>query len=869
MKPLLLIMHAFGAYADEQTIDFSLLQEKTFFLIHGPTGSGKTTILDAIAFALYGVASGDLRDNKNLRSDYAPPSLKTQVEFTFLSGQQKYEVLRSPEQEIFKTRGEGTRKYPASAVLYQINEDGKTIMASGTTDVTREIESLLGFKSDQFRQIVVLPQGEFRRFLLADSKERKGILEILFKTNLYRQIEEKLNERKKNLEDNYKELKSQKLFLLETAGCESLEQLALFLQELEAQMSAKQQELQVSQQAFQLAQEQHNTAKALAAAFTEFTEAQQQVTQLQIQQLLMDDNRLTLAQAEKAALIEPYYNSCLKLNQKLKVLQKQQQHLALTLTTKRQANLDLQAELQKYLPEEITLDNTSATNKLQDFLAQLLTEQEYYKSTLKIFSTQADLSQKLSKTNQEVQSLQLAFTSAEKALQTAETTLHNAQIAELNFLAGRLAHELEAGKPCPVCGALEHPHPAQNEAENVTTKKLEQEVKLAHQNVLSANSKLTTAQARKQEQQLQFENLTTELQTLPFPNLETLETHLKVQEQKITALRQLQQRLDNLRLELSTTEVELQSHLKQLQETESEFANSRDEYKTKLTEGNFVEQTDFLKAKRTTDDITHLKELIAKFEQELAGAITRLVRAETVIQNKKPPNLILWAETEQKAQQHKDELNKSLTILQVTHTNRQDLHKKLLINEQSMQRIEDAYLTAVSLAQTATGNNSRKLSFSAFVLQAILDDVLQAANLRLTQMSRGRYNLSRIAEVIDARKENGLNLEVMDSFTGLSRPVSTLSGGEIFLASLSLALGLSDVVQAYAGGIKLDTILVDEGFGSLDSEALDMAIKTLTDLQKGGRLVGIISHVSELRERISTRLEITPGTRGSSAKFYI
>lgn len=186
-----------------------------------------------------------------------------------------------------------------------------------------------------------------------------------------------------------------------------------------------------------------------------------------------------------------------------------------------------------------------------------------------------------------------------------------------------------------------------------------------------------------------------------------------------------------------------------------------------------------------------------------------------------------------------------------------------------MGALQEAYQTAASLAETARGNNPSRLTFSAFVLQAILDDVLQAANLRLTSMSRGRYSLSRTGDVLDARRENGLNIEVTDSFTGVARPVKTLSGGELFLASLSLALGLSDVVQAYAGGIRLDTILVDEGFGTLDSEALDMAIRTLTDLQKGGRLVGIISHVSELRERITARLEVIPGQRGSKAVFHV
>ena len=186
-----------------------------------------------------------------------------------------------------------------------------------------------------------------------------------------------------------------------------------------------------------------------------------------------------------------------------------------------------------------------------------------------------------------------------------------------------------------------------------------------------------------------------------------------------------------------------------------------------------------------------------------------------------------------------------------------------------MAALDEAYQTSALLAETAKGNNAARISLSAFVLQSILDDVLLAANVRLETMSSGRYLLRRSEVLGDARKKSGLNLEVNDAYTGVARPVKTLSGGEIFLASLALALGLTDVVQSYAGGLRLDTILVDEGFGSLDPEALDAALAALTDLQANGRLVGIISHVAELEERIPTRLEIIPGEHGSRAEWRI
>ena len=231
MKPLQLTMRAFGAYAGEQIIDFTLLGDKNFFLIHGPTGSGKTTILDAISFALYGSASGDLRESKNLRSDYAPAEQKTEVEFTFKSGEYIYQVLRAPEQELKKQRGEGTRKVPAAAALFKILTDGsKEPLAAKSDEVTKKITELIGFKAEQFRQIVLLPQGEFRRFLIAESKDRKSILETIFKTELYRRIEALLAEHSTAIDNDYKALKQQQQFILNSTECENNDQLLADIQ---------------------------------------------------------------------------------------------------------------------------------------------------------------------------------------------------------------------------------------------------------------------------------------------------------------------------------------------------------------------------------------------------------------------------------------------------------------------------------------------------------------------------------------------------------------------------------------------------------------------------------------------------------------
>lgn len=774
MKPLQLTMRAFGAYADEQTIDFTLLGDKNFFLIHGPTGSGKTTILDAISFALYGSASGDLRESKSLRSDYAPAEQKTEVEFTFKSGEHIYQVLRAPEQELKKQRGEGTRKVPAAAALFKLLSDGsKDPLAAKSDEVTKKVTEIIGFKAEQFRQIVLLPQGEFRRFLIAESKDRKAILETIFKTELYRRIETLLAERSSTIDNNYQTLKQQRQFILDSTECADSEQLDASIQLLWQRQNEETAALQTADARLTAAKLQLQQAQQLHNAFTEAAAAQAALLTLTEQRSAVAAVKTEAAQAEKAALLEEIYNSTLRAHKHNQECQTAAQNaLQATLNTKN----DLQ-ELHRQLSEQ-----------LQQLDGQAVT-------------TAADLNKALELLNQRI--LQLHSEAAKLSGVTAELE--------------RLAAALADNEPCPVCGSLQHPHPAT--------------VSAAQRTDLQRQTQIISNQTR--------------------------------------ALQQLQQQYQQTQLQLAGCEATQKSSQTAAEAAMQEFSALRQHFKERLEASDFDSQAAFLAAMRTEARRQQLQQTIAAYEQNLAAATDRLQRAQNAIDGKTAPELTACQDAEQQADALYRQLTAQTAVTAKELTDLQTAQLRLQELEKQMGALQEAYQTAASLAETARGNNPSRLTFSAFVLQAILDDVLQAANLRLTSMSRGRYSLSRTGDVLDARRENGLNIEVTDSFTGVARPVKTLSGGELFLASLSLALGLSDVVQAYAGGIRLDTILVDEGFGTLDSEALDMAIRTLTDLQKGGRLVGIISHVSELRERITARLEVIPGQRGSKAVFHV
>ena len=638
---------------------------------------------------------------------------------------------------------------------------------------TKKITELIGFKAEQFRQIVLLPQGEFRRFLIAESKDRKAILETIFKTELYRRIEALLAERSTAIDNDYKALKQQQQFILNSTECENNDQLLadiqIFLQRQKEETAALQTasaQLAAAKLQLQQAQELHN-------AFAEATAARTAFLTLTEQRSAVETAKTEAAQADKAALLEEIYNSTLRAH-------KHNQECLSAEQSAQQATAAAQAKLQEL------------QQKLSEQLQQL--DGQSLKNT-------ANLDKALELLNQRI--LQLHSEAAKLSGVTSELE--------------RLAAALVDNEPCPVCGALQHPHPA------------------------------TITAAQKSELQLKTQTITRQVQSLQL----------------------LQQSYQQAQLHLAGCEATLKANQAASVNAAKEFSALREHFKERLDASDFESQTAFLAALRTESTRKQLQQTIAAYEQTLAAATDRLQRAQNAVNGKTEPELSACKAAEQQA----DALYRQLTAqTAVTAKELSDLQKaqlQLQELEKKMGTLQDAYQTAASLAETARGNNPSRLTFSAFVLQAILDDVLQAANLRLTSMSRGRYSLSRTGDVLDARRENGLNIEVTDSFTGVARPVKTLSGGELFLASLSLALGLSDVVQAYAGGIRLDTILVDEGFGTLDSEALDMAIRTLTDLQKGGRLVGIISHVSELRERISARLEVIPGQRGSTAVFHV
>ena len=399
----------------------------------------------------------------------------------------------------------------------------------------------------------------------------------------------------------------------------------------------------------------------------------------------------------------------------------------------------------------------------------------------------------------------------------SDLTVRTAGLSAIDKELIRLAQSLKEGEPCPVCGSCTHPHPATIEAEH-----------------------------RKQ-----------------------LQAEIQAKQKTIRFLQERQQKLQSAQQQ----DVAAQSQLIAIQNTLNNMTKEQEKtaeaLKNAFTTSSFAKWEDFILAKRDLSQLTALQENLSRYTKRKAVAEDRLNRACAAVSGQILPDLTVLETAFKTSSEQRDQVLRQTARLEKEI---QDLKKaELALTELQgkQKKAEETYQSAAYLSQYAKGENPHKLSLSSYVLQTFLDDVLLQTNEHLRTMSRNRYLLQRSHEIRDARKKSGLDLEINDAYTGQDRSVKTLSGGETFLASLALSLGLTDVVQSYTGGIRLDTIFIDEGFGTLDPESLDAALNALTELQANGRLVGIISHVAELQDRINVRLEIHPGENGSTAIWRV
>lgn len=1020
MRPLKLHISAFGPYAGTQMVDFGELGSRSLFLIHGPTGAGKTSILDAMCFALYGDTSGAQRDGRQMRSDHADLSVSTEIIFDFALGTEVYRIKRSPEQEKPKKRGGGATVMRAEAVLWKRtgaagHDDEGKVIASGWSSVTEAVEKILGFKSSQFRQVVILPQGDFRRLLTADSRERQVILETLFRAEFFRRIEEALKASAKNLQNNIQRVAEQRKWVLQEARADTASELEERLNKDKEEIKVIAESVEKSRKDVKEARDRLNAGLQSREKLKEKSDAENALRELESKYQETELKRVEAANGRKALSLADAENL---LKTRIKEASDAETNLNLRKSRlnhaeelKKASEKKLSDEKEKEGLRETAFNETARLDGLTEKVALLSeartkageSEKQYSKALTgrdgakgKLSGIQHDIEIK-GKEYQEAlvraagaPAMEALYREAEKAnvkrkslealrgefKETLESlnrehnsykqaeSVYSGAREELNLLqeawsrgqAAILARGLHEGMPCPVCGSAEHPAPAGSE-ELIPS---EEDIKIKRQALVDLESARDTARGifnetvnKKTAIESKVQGLEQELgdrakaeaSALLAAEKEAREKwagakqaagtvqvlaegieELKSKEQTVRhQLEELEYTLQKAKSTLESAQAIVQEReasipeglrdLKVLQAVQKGAREKRDRlfeayekarkgaeeaaqaligaetafnegytalqtaagradkekqaFNSRMEEAGFKNQTEYEAAKRTGEEIQKLENQIKYFDERLRAVRERLTRAVQAAMDLTDPDLEKLTCALEEAETIRDQAFKREEQLKQQINQEEGWLKKLQEIEADMKGMESRYAVLGHLSDMANGKNPFGLTFQRFVLGALLDDVLVAATNRLQLMSRGRYHLHRTLDRSRSNAAGGLELEVFDTYTGAARGVATLSGGETFLASLSLALGLAEVVQSYSGGIHLDTIFVDEGFGTLDAESLDFAMRALIDLQKGGRLVGIISHVSELRERIDARLEIKAGERGSTASFEL
>ena len=1017
MRPELLKLAAFGPYAGELTLDFAQLAGNDFFLIHGPTGAGKTSIFDAICFALYGDASSEVRTAGMLRSAGAAPEVLTYVELTFTLGEEHWRIHRIPAQLRASKRGQGLVKQKHEAVLTRLGTDGEVVETiSDLSVVQQRIRNLLGLEIDQFRQVVLLPQGEFRKFLMANTSDRRDIMKVLFDTGLYERIERQLKAQADALQKEYHDAKQQLQVYLEKAGKEA--DVAAF----QTQLQAKEQTVQTLAARTQALTEAQEAARA---ALTAGEQAHAQLQKVAAARTQLDASRATLqkdagrkarlAQADKAAQLSDAHVQLQAAQQEAATQARQEQALVaagqnakarLAAATQAQAKAQADESQRAHMREQLTqltgmqpaAEAWQATvkqaetaekqaaaaqaqaKKVETQLAQTDAEITKLAAELEPLRQQAatapvaqlQLTQLQEEQKRAVQAAQLAkqlqqaqkaqteaaeaLTQAQQARGQAERQI--AQMRELDHLgrAAQLAQTLADGQPCPVCGATSHPHLAVASDKLPTPEEMEQAEQQVKERQQAEQRAQETAQRQAQDVsklQGQQENLGT------VRALDAIATDIQKAQQQVQqaaqaerGLQQRQQRqaeLEQAREQQQTQVTQCQQaaqaaattaaeakarreeqaahlpeayrepgalarQLKQLQSqceqaeqqakaadteyhaAQADYEGRQGEYKTlhaarlaaqekagkqeeaftaRCQQAGFAALADWQAAIagdwQRAEYREQVRQELLQHQQAVHTAQAMLREAEQAAAGVTPPDVAaLRAAANQAEQAFMQQQRELAAAQQELHTWQRDAAEMQRLTARS-DELTAQYQVVNGLAELARGQDSAsgKVSLQSYVLHALLHDVMEAANQRLTRMTRGRY-LLQYGERESGSQQGGLDMAIFDNDSGEARPMATLSGGESFLASLALALGLADTVQRNTGGVRLDTMFIDEGFGTLDEETLDVAMRALFDLQKSGRLIGIISHVAELKSLIPARLEVTrTRTGGSTAHFAL
>lgn len=1020
MRPLNLSLAAFGPYARTQELPFNALGEHALFLIHGPTGSGKSSLLDAICYALYGESSGGDRKGEDLRSHHAEPQTPTEVAFSFCIGTKAYRVTRRPAYERPAKHGPGMTKERVYARLERLTtvdatSDAGAVLATSPGDVSEQVRELLGFECEQFRQVAMLPQGRFEQFLLARSGDREDILRALFETSRYVQVEERLDLEAKRMQETVRNLRAERDGLLKPFEVSSAAELREQHATIDARHAALIVELGQALTRREQAREALQAGKEAARLLAAHQDARSRLDAVLSPGAIMAEVRLQVDQGERAARLDDLAESVAVRQREAASAREQleaaeRQH-AEALAGQAAASQALAAEDARAKERAIATQAVEAAERIRELaqdaaslrkqlveadgrLSQIedehtvdvrqLEELRTRTPSLEEAVTTAVLAEaRLDGLRRQIAQLQdrqrqLEALHAREAEQTAALTTHTSAREKLadaeqryhqeelvltelqqQWVAGqaaRLATELMPDHPCPVCGALDHPAPAHTTAVLVDDAALE----AARRRLDQARKAWDIARAAELELRTRLAALasqlaadraalgddgTTDLIALGGELLATRET-LRQTEQTATtraareramqehhdsiatlersssatsaALDEQRRMAEQLRTLLADRDRHIppdrrdptlahraaeaaRDHARALQEAFTQaqrnqtqaqqavdqatmlvqeratvaeqaraaMAESETMFASRMAQLGFADTELYQAARRDKRDLARLQERLKAFDEELLQAQSEAQQAARAAEGLAVPDMAGLEAAYADAERGWDDLNRAEAETKQDRDRIGSVLETLSTLEAQFEVEEKRHQQLRLLADVARGKNERHISFHRYMLAQRLDEVLHNATQRLQTMSDGRYSLQRLGGRLKGNRTAGLDLEIDDLYTGRTRKVETLSGGERFLASLSLALGLADTVQAEAGGRYLETLFIDEGFGALDEQTLDQCMQVLLDLQQGGRLVGIISHVPALLERIPARLTVERSPTGRHAAFVV
>lgn len=991
MMPISLTLSAFGPYPDTITIDFESFQEDGLFLITGPTGSGKTMIFDAMIFALYGKTSGQIRQTDSLRCDHALNEIPTFVEFSFSLHQQNYTIKRNPK---YYLEGKKTPKQPSALLTLP---DGK--MVEGIKEVNQKMISLLGVDDQQFKQIFMIAQGEFTKLIMASSDEREKVLRELFHSETYQKLEEKLKVHLKVYQDKYDLLLNKRKDLMQELQIEDHQE---YLSKQTKLIASQQKEYDDLKKDLDQKKQQLQLYRLQNQRLIQLKDLKQQFQDLKKQENDYQELNKTVDTLKKAQETNYLYISYIKQQKKLQTLNLNQEDFlkqlkklekdyqekkvqANSLTVKQQTKEKLQNQIQetKQLINQIYQYQNDYQNlqtlkqqyrmldeehklflkKKEKFENGLQRDQERIQSEQQVQSKYelikqqyvrlneqkvkvhqlSDYYDQILKLNENKSDLQEDYTVVEKQVDYEKMQYNQMEKLYFRKQAGIFALQLKEDQPCPICGSLHHPHPAQIEKEDITKEKLDQQAKKVKQQehrlqdilqkILLSNQKkemlvkqtkqlsselniqeelskeifikeldhLSKDEKRMKKEYLELQDELKYIQklkksvALSLKDMSTYESKELKQAQSLeniqVQIHQLSGKLDDSMRQYEIGEVnknyqqvqkeyrQLSLEIETIQQDYEKVKNKYLEIKTKISSLNqqiiqeqeiydeldnkyhtaldaFINEEEFLSLKTQINQISILEKKYQDYLISLKSLNEQIISLENEVKDSTYVDLSSLSETIKEVNQQLREKNDDLEKLKIDYSLKEKMIKDIQKINQQLEKDEDTYQRYLDLYNLASGKNNARVSIERYVLATYFENMLIYANVIMKQLSQGRYQLLRKDDAGKGRSQQGLELDVFDQESGNIRSIKTLSGGESFKAALSLALGLSRMVQDYAGGIELNTLFIDEGFGSLDSQSLDQAMNCLMELHHENKLIGIISHVSDLKDRIERQLVV-------------